>query len=304
LILLCPTHHAFVDVDPETWTVDRLHEAKDAHENWVSQELQDGLLDTDRIQGIIDTIGRSLEHDRLLTHLLRIEAGNARFLAQLQEAEDYWIFRYNVGASRMFRDEFLTFLDEMYPDGGPSPPFTLPMHDGVVAFPEGYEDYAHEIRDPPLERPTVPVLVELATLGKDDRGHFLQGGRRQVLPDLPMRNGFIQSVNLSTGLPDLVGDEPSNRYWGAYYWVKPRGLRIIVSGIAVADPLEAAYGRAVWWSTTEARPFFGFRPVRVRRITPETEREDADNLRAFYRQLVARLQAADHRSIRSEEQGE
>jgi hypothetical protein len=39
LILLCPTHHAVVDVEPEEWTVEKLRAMKTAHEDDVARRL-------------------------------------------------------------------------------------------------------------------------------------------------------------------------------------------------------------------------------------------------------------------------
>ncbi len=40
LMLLCPTHHSEVDKAPQTYTVERLHEFKRKHEDWVRRTLQ------------------------------------------------------------------------------------------------------------------------------------------------------------------------------------------------------------------------------------------------------------------------
>ncbi|WP_304052119.1 HNH endonuclease signature motif containing protein [Megamonas hypermegale] len=39
LILLCPTHHSLVDQQPLEYTVERLKEMKNTHEEWVVQQL-------------------------------------------------------------------------------------------------------------------------------------------------------------------------------------------------------------------------------------------------------------------------
>jgi hypothetical protein len=44
LLLLCPTHHALVDSDPEKWTVDKLKLMKLEHERWVSSQLEQGRI--------------------------------------------------------------------------------------------------------------------------------------------------------------------------------------------------------------------------------------------------------------------
>lgn len=44
LLLLCPTHHALVDSNPEEWTVDKLKLMKLEHERWVSSQLEQGRI--------------------------------------------------------------------------------------------------------------------------------------------------------------------------------------------------------------------------------------------------------------------
>ena len=44
LLLLCPTHHALVDSNPEKWTVDKLKLMKLEHERWVSSQLEQGRI--------------------------------------------------------------------------------------------------------------------------------------------------------------------------------------------------------------------------------------------------------------------
>ena len=44
LLLLCPTHHALVDSNPEEWTVEKLKLMKLEHERWVSSQLELGKI--------------------------------------------------------------------------------------------------------------------------------------------------------------------------------------------------------------------------------------------------------------------
>lgn len=39
LILLCPNHHSIIDNDETTWTVEKLHKMKKAHEEWIDIQL-------------------------------------------------------------------------------------------------------------------------------------------------------------------------------------------------------------------------------------------------------------------------
>lgn len=276
LVLLCPTHHSMVDADPITWTVERLQEVKRSHEVWVTEGLRTGLLRGD-IEEVLYRIGRSLERRRLLPLVLKLDVGNSRYLAHLQASDDYWWFTINADAR--FRDEFLNFLDETYFKPRIPAPFSFEALGSIVAFPEGYEIYAAQIRNPPLQRPTVPVLVDVGKLVEDKGRYFLEQCRFQPVPDLPIRNGFIHSLDVRTGLPNAVGDDPSQDHWGAYYWVKSSGLRLIVVGIGVVDPLESWEGMAIWWSPDESPPV---RARTVQDATPELDEEMQRALRKFY----------------------
>jgi hypothetical protein len=103
----------------------------------------------------------------------------------------------------------------------------------------------------PLPRAECPVLIDSPDIVEDQGRSFFEGGRRQDVPYLPTRNGYIHSLDERTGLPDVIGDEPSPEHWGAYYWVKPEGLRIVFTGVGVVDPMEAWKGMAVWWGPDE-----------------------------------------------------
>ena len=44
LILLCPNHHSEIDKLPDSWPSSKLHQIKDDHEKWVSEQLEHGIL--------------------------------------------------------------------------------------------------------------------------------------------------------------------------------------------------------------------------------------------------------------------
>ncbi len=49
LILLCPTHHTLIDKNPEEWTVEKLKQMKNEHENWVSNQLNQNNISINSI---------------------------------------------------------------------------------------------------------------------------------------------------------------------------------------------------------------------------------------------------------------
>lgn len=61
LILLCNRHHQLVDSQPLTYTVDRLHAMKDAHEQWVRERLSPNGAETDKaVPKVTDTVFSTL----------------------------------------------------------------------------------------------------------------------------------------------------------------------------------------------------------------------------------------------------
>ncbi len=49
LILLCPTHHSEIDSNPEKWTIEKLKRIKAEHEQWVSNQLEQGGIFINKI---------------------------------------------------------------------------------------------------------------------------------------------------------------------------------------------------------------------------------------------------------------
>jgi HNH endonuclease len=44
LMLLCPNHHSEIDKLPDSWPSSKLHQLKEEHEKWVSEQLEHGVL--------------------------------------------------------------------------------------------------------------------------------------------------------------------------------------------------------------------------------------------------------------------
>jgi hypothetical protein len=44
LILLCPNHHSEIDKLADVWPSSKLHQIKEEHEKWVSEQLEHGVL--------------------------------------------------------------------------------------------------------------------------------------------------------------------------------------------------------------------------------------------------------------------
>jgi hypothetical protein len=65
LILLCPTHHTLVDVQPTKYTVQVLHQMKKAHESWVDHNLG-GRNRAEEFHYIPDPVYERFCHNRLI----------------------------------------------------------------------------------------------------------------------------------------------------------------------------------------------------------------------------------------------
>ena len=194
----------------------------------------------------------------IVGQLVRANIGNSRFLLALQKSDESFQLGYNV--TREFREQYLDMLENVVMTGEMDlPTFAFEMLDALVAFPDGYEEYAIKFRNPGLHRPSTPVLIENVRLTKEDNVYYIEGGNRVAIPWLPTQSGFIQEVHEELKLPKKVGHNPSDQYCGAHYWVRPYGLRIVAMGIGVLDPLECQFGTAIWWRSDEASPFLGVR---------------------------------------------
>ena len=44
LMLLCPNHHSEIDKLADSWPSSKLHQIKEDHEKWVSEQLEHGVL--------------------------------------------------------------------------------------------------------------------------------------------------------------------------------------------------------------------------------------------------------------------
>lgn len=257
----------------------------------ASEDAQRGILyeilrvrsTSTRAVKLLESLRRRERRPSLLHHLLEKDWGNARFLfAQLQSPDER---RVCEGIDFEFRGNYLGLLEEwvqevLEPD---KIPFQFHMYPVMIAFPEDYESYAWRFRNPPFERVNTPALIKEARVVPDGDDFYFESGLRVELPQLPTLSGFIHSIDSSTGMPTDVRDTPNSEYWGSFYWVKPRGLRSVVGGIGVADPLEAMYGTAVWWDYLDARSFFGLKIVGE---TPERQAKRQESLTNAYREML------------------
>jgi predicted secreted protein len=147
-----------------------------------------------------------------------------------------------------------------------APPFRFEMLDGLVVFPDGYDEYRAIFGASASEPWPVPFYVGETRLAEAGGTKHLTHQTCIDVPWIPQRNGFICRRDPVTSLPREVSDEPSPKEWGVYYWMRPHGCRIVVMGIGVLDPMEVG-GCALWWSPKESSPLLSVRATRE--ATPE-----------------------------------
>jgi len=278
LILLCPTDHSRVDGDVNTWTVPALHQIKQEHEKWVSERLAEGAIDTEGSEALRQ-LARVIERTQALPGILYADIGNARFLDALQKS-DKWIW-LRLNADKAFRDGYLTMLEEQTASAWQNGdvPFHFEMLDGLVVFPDGYEEYKEIFPHNPVASRGVPFYVTDTRLIEVDRVRCLVHQKCIDIPWIPRENGFIQKRDSETGLPSVVTSEPAEKEWGAYYWVRASGCRIVVGGIGILDPMEVG-GCALWWGPRDTSPLLGVRPAKV--LTTELREEMNEALQREY----------------------
>ena len=286
LILLCAEHHIIIDNDPVSWPVDRLLQVKMDHENWVKEQLRGGSLKGD-VEDAIRRIDRYLTRQAWLHGLLYANIGNARFLKSLQDSDDAIWFNLNV--SREFRDRYLDMLDDQFGQS-PNPPFGFDWLDGLIVFQDGWDLMASQygvVADP---RPDCPTLFQDFRLVDVQGEKVLRPNQVIPVPFLPTHNGFIWGRDETTALPNDVRDDPCEDMWGAYYWVRPSGVRTVVIGVGVLDPAECANGTAIWYSTQDARPFIGAHPAIE--MTPDLKRQMDEAYHSSYMDLFRKFMPA------------
>jgi hypothetical protein len=289
LILLCPEHHKIIDLLPQQWTVERLKQVKVKHEEWVEEQLRIGALQDD-LKIAYKRVARFLERSQTLGALLWADIGNARFLHSLQQSNDVvWL---NLNARTSFREGFLDFLDNQFGSSS-SPPFSFSWLNSLVVFPDSYDLCRSEYIGLPSIKPEVPILLQDFRVAKRQSNRQLEVGTIQELPSLPLRSGFIWGRDARTHLPNDIRDQPSEDLWGAYYWVRPQGIRAVILGIGVLDPLECTHGTAIWYAPNDARPFIGVRPARE--LTPELTQQMDQAVIARYKEILDEFRSHQER---------
>jgi hypothetical protein len=280
LILLCHEHHTVIDSEPAVWTAKLLHKTKDNHERWVEDHLENESVKAD-VAEAIKRIDRHFEGQKWLRTLLWADVGNARFLYALQKSEQaVWL---KLNARKQFRDQYLDMIDGQY-DQVKNPPFRFSWLDALVVFPKGHDGPEISSYNLPTSKLDCPLLLQDIHSIEESGRRLLKANQIIPVPFLPTESGYIWSRDNTTGLPNDVRKEPCEDMWGAYYWVRPYGVRAVILGIGVLDPLECASGTAIWYSPKDSRSFIGVQTAKP--ATPDLLEEIDSAVRSSYIELL------------------
>jgi hypothetical protein len=107
--------------------------------------------------------------------------------------------------------------------------------DSLLAFPNEERRYSPRLQIPGISKGRFPLLIEQSKVERDGDKYVLTKGNVTEVPELPLKCGYIQDWNEDLGLPTKVGDNPNERFEGAYFWVDPKygsyeGLKALLRG--------------------------------------------------------------------------
>ena len=273
LILLCPNHHREIDKNPLQWDIDRLRKVKQEHELWVTESLRSGKIAPLSVE-FYNRLENIFLKNGALERLLWADVGNSRFLRSLKDDENYiWLKLHD---DFNFRKNYLNILDIYYQENYlEEPPFHFDFLNSIIAFPDGLELLNEKFLLPTFDKFNEPLLLQNFELIEKNGKTYFQTDDIKTLDFLPTESGYINDIDPKTHIPTKVSKNPSEEFHGAFYWVKPSGLRTIFMSVGVFDPIECFFAMAIWWSLDDKKPFFGYRPIQE--MTPEIQREHEAN---------------------------
>jgi len=242
LIVLCANHHIKAQMGEISESVLRISKTRLSSGQFLKWK---NLVDTE-----------FMPEGNTVRHVHRILARQLRSEIQLHAST----YEYRQILAK-YRSRYLNILEQLVKVGKlREGQVVFEWVDALVAFPDSQGLYPTQVKSPALTPRAYPVLIQRALVNVTGDGFFVHGGERFELKNLPLCDGFISSWDFKLGYPTKVGKRPSRRFYGAYYWVVPYGLRAMVRGVWFGTPYEAAYGTALCWAPDKSSPLVGFRP--------------------------------------------
>jgi len=107
--------------------------------------------------------------------------------------------------------------------------------DSLLAFPNERKEYSLRLKISSIKKGKVPLLIEQSKVERSGDSYILSEGKVKEVPELPLKSGYIQEWDDKLGLPTKVGQNPNERFEGAYFWVDTNysyheGLRALIRG--------------------------------------------------------------------------
>ena len=134
--------------------------------------------------------------------------------------------------------------------------------DSLLAFPNEKGEYNPRLKIPDIKKGRVPLLIERSKVVKtSEKRCVIEEGRVMEVPELPLRSGYIKAWDDDLGLPTKVGENPSEEFEKAYFWLDASygGLRAIVRGLCTQDAPGRRFSVTATFSPSESSWKIGFR---------------------------------------------
>lgn len=145
LILLCPTHHAVIDKDIKTYTVDELKTLKRNHQEWIDSQLSLNLINVTftELDGVIHFLKDNYEYnvrtdynimpvkDKIKKNELgpSVEALISRGLLQVKQVKDYINRHPDVDMGHRLRNAFVEKYNTLRNEGSHGDALFYEMYD-------------------------------------------------------------------------------------------------------------------------------------------------------------------------------
>ena len=136
--------------------------------------------------------------------------------------------------------------------------------DSLLAFPNEEREYSPRLRISGIKKGKVPLLIEQSKVERSGDNYVLTEGKVTEVSGLPLKSGYIQDWSEDLGLPTKVGNNPNERFEGAYFWVNTdygyhEGLRALLRGPWYWHARERRFYTAAVWSPSFSDSLVGFR---------------------------------------------
>jgi len=136
--------------------------------------------------------------------------------------------------------------------------------DSLLAFPNKERGYSPRLQLSGIKKGKVPLLIEQSKVERSGESYVFTDGKITEIPELPLKSGYIQAWDKDLGLPTKVGENPSEKFEGAYFWVDTdysyhEGLRALVRGPWSWHDCERRFYSPAGWFPSLSSSLVGFR---------------------------------------------